>query len=83
MPDPPRRFLTPWQVDKIPGGYVVRDAASVGLSSRVVCYEREIIKAATHTPASMPSKNSTAVLTDHFRRFSRASASRPASLMRR
>jgi hypothetical protein len=26
MPDPPRRFPTPWHADKMPGGYVVRDA---------------------------------------------------------
>jgi hypothetical protein len=26
MPDPPRRFPTPWRADKIAGGYVVRDA---------------------------------------------------------
>ena len=26
MAEPPRRFPAPWQVDTIPGGYVVRDA---------------------------------------------------------
>jgi hypothetical protein len=26
MPEPPRRFPPPWRADKIPGGYVVRDA---------------------------------------------------------
>jgi hypothetical protein len=26
MAESPRRFPTPWRADKIPGGYVVRDA---------------------------------------------------------
>jgi hypothetical protein len=26
MPDAPRRFPPPWRADKIPSGYVVRDA---------------------------------------------------------
>jgi hypothetical protein len=26
MPEPPRRFPPPWHADKMPGGYVVRDA---------------------------------------------------------
>jgi hypothetical protein len=26
MPDAPRRFPPPWRADKMPGGYVVRDA---------------------------------------------------------
>jgi hypothetical protein len=26
MPEPSRRFPAPWRADKIPGGYVVRDA---------------------------------------------------------
>jgi hypothetical protein len=26
MAEPPRRFPSPWRADKIPGGYVVRDA---------------------------------------------------------
>jgi hypothetical protein len=26
MAEPPRRFPVPWRADKIPGGYVVRDA---------------------------------------------------------
>jgi hypothetical protein len=25
MAEPPRRFPPPWRVDKIPGGYIVRD----------------------------------------------------------
>jgi hypothetical protein len=27
MPEPSRRFPAPWHADKIPGGYVVRDAS--------------------------------------------------------
>jgi hypothetical protein len=26
MAEPPRRFPAPWRADKMPGGYVVRDA---------------------------------------------------------
>jgi K+/H+ antiporter YhaU regulatory subunit KhtT len=26
MAEPPRRFPSPWHADKMPGGYVVRDA---------------------------------------------------------
>jgi hypothetical protein len=26
MPDAPRRLPAPWRADKMPGGYVVRDA---------------------------------------------------------
>jgi hypothetical protein len=26
MAEPPRRFPSPWRADKVPGGYVVRDA---------------------------------------------------------
>jgi hypothetical protein len=26
MAEPPRRFPAPWRADKVPGGYVVRDA---------------------------------------------------------
>jgi hypothetical protein len=26
MTEPPRRFPAPWRADKMPGGYVVRDA---------------------------------------------------------
>jgi hypothetical protein len=32
MPDPPRRFPTPWHADKMPGGYVVRDANGQALA---------------------------------------------------
>jgi hypothetical protein len=38
MPDPPRRFPTPWHADKIPGGYVVRDANGQALA---YIYSRE------------------------------------------
>jgi hypothetical protein len=26
MPEPPRRFPTPWRADTLPGGFVVREA---------------------------------------------------------
>jgi hypothetical protein len=26
MAEPPRRFPSPWRADRVPGGYVVRDA---------------------------------------------------------
>jgi hypothetical protein len=32
MPEPPRRFPPPWRADKIPGGYVVRDANGQALA---------------------------------------------------
>jgi hypothetical protein len=32
MPDAPRRFPPPWRADKIPGGYVVRDANGQALA---------------------------------------------------
>ncbi len=32
MPEPPRRFPTPWHADKFAGGYVVRDANGQGLA---------------------------------------------------
>jgi hypothetical protein len=32
MADAPRRFPPPWRADKIPGGYIVRDAAGQGLA---------------------------------------------------
>jgi hypothetical protein len=32
MPEPTRRFPPPWRVDKIPGGYVVRDANGQALA---------------------------------------------------
>jgi hypothetical protein len=32
MPEPPRRFPAPWHVDKIPGGYVIRDANGQALT---------------------------------------------------
>jgi hypothetical protein len=38
MPEPPRRFPTPWHADKIPGGYVVRDANGQALA---YIYSRE------------------------------------------
>jgi hypothetical protein len=38
MPDPSRRFPTPWHADKIPGGYVVRDANGQALA---FIYSRE------------------------------------------
>jgi hypothetical protein len=36
--DPPRRFPTPWRTDKMPGGYVVRDANGQALA---YLYSRE------------------------------------------
>jgi hypothetical protein len=38
MPDPPRRFPTPWHADTIPGGYCVRDASARSLA---YVYSRE------------------------------------------
>jgi hypothetical protein len=38
MAEPPRRFLPPWRVDKIPGGYIVRDANGRALAC---VYSRE------------------------------------------
>jgi K+/H+ antiporter YhaU regulatory subunit KhtT len=35
---PPRRFPPPWRTDKIPGGYVVRDASGQAL---VYIYSRD------------------------------------------
>jgi hypothetical protein len=32
MAEPPRRFRAPWRVDKVPGGYVVRDAGRQALA---------------------------------------------------
>jgi hypothetical protein len=32
MTEPPRRFPAPWRADKVPGGYVVRDAAGQALA---------------------------------------------------
>jgi hypothetical protein len=32
MAESPRRFPTPWRADKIPGGYVVRDANGQALA---------------------------------------------------
>jgi hypothetical protein len=32
MKNEPRRFPAPWHVDKIPGGYVVRDASQKALT---------------------------------------------------
>jgi hypothetical protein len=37
-PCPPRRFPPPWRVDKIPGGYIVRDATGQALA---YVYSRE------------------------------------------
>jgi hypothetical protein len=31
MSEPPRRFPAPWHADKMPGGYVVRDASGQSL----------------------------------------------------
>jgi hypothetical protein len=41
MPDSPRRSPEPWHADKIPGGYVVRDASGQALA---YVYSRETIK---------------------------------------
>jgi hypothetical protein len=38
MADAPRRFPPPWRADKIPGGYVVRDASGQALAH---VYSRE------------------------------------------
>jgi hypothetical protein len=38
MPNPPRRFPTRWRADKLPGGYVVRDATGQALA---YLYSRE------------------------------------------
>jgi hypothetical protein len=38
MAEPPRRFPTPWHAEKIPGGYVVRDANGQALA---YLYSRE------------------------------------------
>jgi hypothetical protein len=38
MPDPPRRFPSPWRADKIPGGYLVRDASGQAIA---YLYSRE------------------------------------------
>jgi hypothetical protein len=38
MADAPRRFPAPWRADKIPGGYVVRDANGQALA---YLYSRE------------------------------------------
>jgi hypothetical protein len=32
MAEPPRRFPAPWRADKVPGGYVVRDASGQALA---------------------------------------------------
>ena len=32
MTEPPRRFPAPWRADKVPGGYVVRDATGQALA---------------------------------------------------
>jgi hypothetical protein len=32
MPDGSRRFPAPWRADKVPGGYVVRDATGQALA---------------------------------------------------
>jgi hypothetical protein len=32
MADPPRHFAAPWHADKMPGGYVVRDANGQALA---------------------------------------------------
>jgi hypothetical protein len=38
MAEPPSRFPTPWRADKVPGGYVVRDANGQALTH---LYSRE------------------------------------------
>jgi hypothetical protein len=38
MAGPPRRFPAPWRADKVPGGYVVRDATGQALA---YLYSRE------------------------------------------
>jgi hypothetical protein len=38
MADAPRRFPPPWRADKVPGGYVVRDATGQALA---YLYSRE------------------------------------------
>jgi K+/H+ antiporter YhaU regulatory subunit KhtT len=38
MPGPSRRFPPPWRTDKIPGGYVVRDASGQAIA---YLYSRE------------------------------------------
>jgi len=38
MADAPRRFPPPWRADRIPGGYVVRDANGQAIAS---IYSRE------------------------------------------
>jgi hypothetical protein len=38
MAEAPRRFPTPWRADKMPGGYVVRDATGQALA---YLYSRE------------------------------------------
>jgi K+/H+ antiporter YhaU regulatory subunit KhtT len=38
MADAPRRFPAPWRADKIPGGYVVRDASGQAIA---YLYSRE------------------------------------------
>jgi hypothetical protein len=41
MPD--RRFLAPWRADKMPGGYVVRDANGHALAH--MSYSRKLVTA--------------------------------------
>jgi hypothetical protein len=38
MAEPPRRFPAPWRADKVPGGFVVRDANGQALA---YLYSRE------------------------------------------
>ena len=37
MKDEPRRFPAPWHADKIPGGYVIRDANKQALAYVYAC----------------------------------------------
>jgi hypothetical protein len=38
MPEPPRHFPTPWQAERLLGGYVIRDASGQALA---YVYSRE------------------------------------------
>jgi hypothetical protein len=37
MPDSPRRFPTPWQAERLLGGYVIRDASGQALAYVCSC----------------------------------------------
>jgi hypothetical protein len=40
MTDSPRRFPAPWHADKMPGGYVVRDANGQALAYLLLAGQR-------------------------------------------